>query len=306
MAYRILSIDGGGMRGVYPAHFLNCVATKLKINIAEKFDMIAGTSTGAIIAAAIAIDMKPKKIVDLYLESGSKIFQPKKSILPRCLRAAVHSIYNNKSLASLLRQEFGEITLSEIKKPLILPATDIGNGGVHVFKSGYSDNFVRDKDVFLYEALLASCSAPIYFNPTKVSSYLLTDGGLWANNPSLVACTEARKIFNIEFADIKMLSIGTGKKNPTYGVSVNKKWGLITGWKHKELVNFFMSINTQSIANFLKLMLVNGNLLRIDYESDLPLPLDEYRNLGDLISKADKEFSHRAEELKEFFKNQEE
>lgn len=204
--FKILSIDGGGMRGVFPAHILCCMTQRLGINVGEQFNMIAGTSTGAIVAAAIACKIDPAVVVSLYREYGPYIFSRKKSLLPAKYQPAFQSLYNNDQLKTILENIFKEIKLGEITIPLLLPATDIGNGGVHVFKSGYSKDFTRDKEVLLRDAILASCSAPTYFNPMKFKEYLLADGGLWANNPALAAVIDAQHRLNINLSDIRILS----------------------------------------------------------------------------------------------------
>ena len=87
------------------------------------------------------------------------------------------------------------MTLGEISTPLMITSSDISTGGVHVFKSRYlkdlGEPYVRDGNVALSEAILASCVAPTYFDPMPVGDFLLADGGLWANNPSIIALTEA-------------------------------------------------------------------------------------------------------------------
>jgi len=138
--FRILSIDGGGIRGVFPAHMLYCVKHRLGINIEEHFDMIAGTSTGSIVAAAVACKIDPAKVVAMYKEHGPKIFSRKKSWLPQKFakyQPALENLYENEALKTALVETFGEVRLGEIPIPLLMPATDIGNGGVHVFKSAY-------------------------------------------------------------------------------------------------------------------------------------------------------------------------
>ena len=77
--------------------------------------------------------------------------------------------YTSDNLSQILKDEFGDTLLQDVKKPLIIPATDIGNGGVHVFKSPYHNDFVRDKNIRIRDAVLASCSAPTFFDPHKVS-----------------------------------------------------------------------------------------------------------------------------------------
>ncbi len=299
--FNILAIDGGGIRGVFPAHILKCLQERLKIDINKYFDMIAGTSTGSIIASAIACNIPIKKIIKLYKEKGDKIFICENILLPKFIKPAFISIYKNDGLIEALKEEFGDTQLGDIKTPLLLPATDIGNGNVHVFKSGYSDEFTRDKNIFVYEAVAASCSAPIFFDPLKVDVYLLADGGIWANNPSLAAVIDAKKRLNIDFDNIKILSLGTGHSKIAYGVSNNKYWGFLTGLKHKEFIGFILSLQSQSTHNYLQLMLNKEQILRIDFESDKQLPLDELSQIDDLISRADKEFTYRTMEIKRFF-----
>jgi patatin-like phospholipase/acyl hydrolase len=232
--FRILSIDGGGIRGVFPAHILDCISCRLGINILDHIDMIAGTSTGSIIAASIACKIKPSIIVSLYRKYGPVIFTPIKSFWPKKCKPVFHSIYDSKRLREILKDTFGDIKLGDVMIPLLLPATDVGLGGVHVFKSNYSKDFTRDNSVLLYEAVLASCSAPLYFNPTLVKEYLLADGGLWANNPSLASVIDAQRRLKIRLEDIRILSLGTGHSITSYGVKANRPWGIISGWRGKE------------------------------------------------------------------------
>lgn len=167
--FYILSIDGGGIRGIFPAHILKCIQNRFEIKLLDYFKMIAGTSTGSIIAAAIVCGVDLEKVVNLYKKHGNSIFLKNKSFVPKRFDSACQSRYDKNNLFSLLEDVFGNIKLGEIPTPLLIPATDIGNGGVHVFKSGYSKEFVRDKDVILRDAVIASCSAPTYFDPTKGS-----------------------------------------------------------------------------------------------------------------------------------------
>jgi patatin-like phospholipase/acyl hydrolase len=299
--FKILTIDGGGIRGIFPAHILCCVEQRLGINATEQFNMIAGTSTGAIVAAAIACGINPTKIISLYRECCEAIFSRKNFWGPKKYEPAFHSLYENAPLSAALEKVFGDLKLGDISIPLLLPATDIGNGGVHVFKSSYSADFTRDKDVMLRLAVLASCSAPTYFNPTKVNEYLLADGGLWANNPSLAAAIDAHRRLNVDLANIRILSLGTGHAKTCYDVKFDRKWGLLNGWKGPEFISFLMSLQAQSTHNYLQLMMGEEQLCRLNFESDRPLPLDDYSAIEDLISNADRVFTYNSSKLKEFF-----
>lgn len=298
--FRILSIDGGGIRGAFPAHILSCIKHRLQINIDTHFDMITGTSTGSIVAAAVACRIDPEEIVELYRKHGPSIFTRKKSLLPDKYQPGRESIYKSENLKKVLEERFGDINLGNISVPLLIPATDVGNGGVHVFKSAYQEDYARDGNVPLCQAVLASCSAPTYFDPTKVDEYLLADGGLWANNPSLAAVIDAQRRLNIQLPDIRILSLGTGHAKTCYGVSTDRNWGLLNGWKGKEFISFLMSLQAQTTGNYLQLMLGPEQILRLDFDSNGPLPLDDCSALDDLVSNADRMFTHNSSKIKEF------
>lgn len=298
--FEIMAIDGGGIRGVVPAHILKCLFSRLEVDIKNRFDMFAGTSTGSIIAAGIVCDVPVTKMVDLYKELGNSIFKKRESLLPDKIKPGFRSLYHNDGLKDALKEIFKDIKLGDISKPLLLPSTDIGNGIVHVFKSSYSKKFTRDKDVFVRDAVLASCSAPIYFNPVYTSDYALADGGLWANNPSLCAFIDAQKRLDVPLDKIKIFSIGTGHAKTFYGTDVDKNWGLINGWKAENFIGLILSLQSQSTHNYLRLIMNQDDLLRINFESDMPLPLDDYNAVNDLISRADKEFTHKTEEIIKF------
>ena len=201
---RVLAIDGGGIRGIYASHVLDRIQNAFGTEFHRDFDLIAGTSTGSIIAAALAFEIPISDVTKLYREQGPLIFSPRRwsfggALFPR---------YTSDPLRSALNDVFQDATLSDAKTKLIIPATDIGNGGVHVFKSAYDESFVRDRDVKVVDAVVASCSAPSYFAPARVGPYQLSDGGLWANNPSLVAVTEALTRLGAERSEIRLLASG--------------------------------------------------------------------------------------------------
>lgn len=300
--FKILAIDGGGIRGVVPAHIIQLMHSKFGVTPAKHFDLIAGTSTGAIIAAALACEIDPSTIIGLYKDHGARIFRKKKSLWPSFLKQAVHSLYDQVELSNLLVEVFGNRTLGDLKKPLLLPSTNISDGCVHVFKSGYSPNFIRDRDVLIREAVLASCAAPTYFDPRKVDAYLLADGGLWANNPALTATIEAIHRMDVKSERLRVLSVGTGN-SMTYYNKPTRSWGLGTGWRHKEFISFILSLQSQSAHNHLKLMLPESQWIRLNFDSDVELPLDDVTTVDSLIAKANKLFTYESSKLKSFLEN---
>lgn len=289
---RLLAIDGGGIRGIYASHVLERIQNEFN----TEFDLIAGTSTGSIIAAAIAFGIPASKVTELYREEGPCIFSPKRwsfggALAPR---------YASDPLRTALTTVFQDATLSDAKTRLIIPATDIGNGGVHVFKSAYDDQFVRDRNVKVVDAVLASCSAPSYFAPARVGLYQLCDGGLWANNPSLVAVTEALTRLGAERSEIRLLSVGTGIGKNYYPIAdASNRWGFLTGWGIPKFISMLLNLQAATASNVTQLLLDKHQSVRVNFESDLPLSLDDVRALDDLISRADRDFTHNSAAIRQ-------
>lgn len=301
----ILAIDGGGFRGLYAAHILKRIKDEFDIDWIRNFDLIAGTSTGSIIAAGLVSGIPISEIVVLYEKLGKTIF--KKNCLSLKM-GLFGSKFKNKMLDTALSEVFSEKKLGDFNHPLIIPSTDIGNGRVHVFKSSYDLGFYRDKNVLLKDAVLASCSAPTYFNPSEVGPYLLADGGMWANNPSLVAVIDAKKRLGIELADIKVLSIGTGISKSFYPpadqvpflLKLFWGWGFLARWKRSKFIDMLFNLQSESASNILGLLLMPDQVMRINFDSDQKLPLDDPDEKANLISRADLDFTHNSQKIKKF------
>ena len=292
--FRVLSIDGGGVRGVFPAKILELMETKLCIDIYETFDLIVGTSTGSIIAAALSKKYPLVQLIKDYCENSPRIFQKRMSLSGLC-----RSKYSSAFLESFLFEKFGETKLGEIEKPLILNATNVSIGDVHIFKSSYQNkqrkgDYIRDGEVPLYKAVLASCSAPIYFDPVDINGTLVCDGGIWANNPSLVGYTDA--IRNFQTDNVKILSLGTGQTNQIYQSA--KSWGYLMGWKRTKLVDFSMSCQTKFPQNVLQLIDFN-KIFRISPSIE-NYELDNYLNIPTLVELAKGKFPKINSEILDF------
>lgn len=303
--FKILSIDGGGIRGIYSAIILKEIEDKFNIKLNKHFDLIAGTSTGSILAAAIATDIPLSEIINLYKNEGDKIFKLRMTGAMGLFK----SRYDNSHLKKILAEKFKNKTLSDpsIKTRLLIPTTDISNGDVHVIKSYYIQEFKRDKDRKIQDAVLSSCSAPLYFNPNKLDKYLLADGGLWANNPSLVALTEGigkikttEEIGDITLDNTHLLSIGTGIGHKYYDTkdSISDSWGFLKKWGNSKLVDTILNLQSINVHNTVNFMLPSDNYLRINFESDKNLSLDSVDIISELESKAARAFTHNSEKIK--------
>lgn len=301
-SFFILSVDGGGVRGVFAAHVLKRIEQEYAIDWRKRFDMFAGTSTGSIIVAGLVSGRSASRLINLYNETASTAFRHRGS---RWMNGWLTSRYSNDALYGILKDEFGDAKLGQISNPLIIPAVDTVSGSVHVFKSGYHASFVRDKDVSVADAVMASCSAPTYFDPHVVQKYRMADGGLWANNPSLVAIADARRYLEKPLQDLKILSLGTGTAKSEYPWNENRfkrrlGWGLATRWQRKRLAELVLNLQTEAAHNMLSLLLDSAQVLRVTFKADRRLALDKSANILDLESIADRAFAHNFDKIRRF------
>lgn len=306
-SFFILSIDGGGIRGVFAAHVLKRIEQEYAINWRKHFDMFAGTSTGSIIAAGLAFGWSAYRLTKLYNDAASTVFKPRWHTWTKGVGA---SRYSSERLYETLKSEFGDATLDQIATPLIIPAVDTVSGSVHVFKSGRHSRLVRDKNVAVADAVMASCSAPTYFDPHVVQEYRIADGGLWANNPSLVAVADARYNKRRPLHAIKVLTLGTGTSRSEYPWHENRwtklfgcnrlGWGWAAKWQGTRLIDLVFNLQSEAADNTLKLLLDRAQVMRITFETERRLAFDKPSNIHDLISKADRVFTLEADRIRRF------
>ena len=293
--FHILALDGGGTRGIYTAQLLAKIEQAFGVPIRTRFDLIAGTSTGAIIAGAAVSDIPMQDIVELFEKETPYIFRRRWYRIPLFL-----SKYPNQKLAQIIAKHLPATPLGEIASPLMITSSEIAKSEVHIFRSNYgsrdSEIAPTSKDVNLRDAILASCAAPTFFAPKSVGNFLLADGGLWANNPSTVAFTEALSVFGKEAREVRMLSIGTGHSVNMY--HNRRGWGFITGWGGAKLTSYVMTLQSQASARTAKLLL-KENYLRINPEIDF-WELDTLTQLDNLKSLAERDFEKYAAEIEAF------
>lgn len=293
--FKILSIDGGGARGIIPAYILKRIADEFEIdNFYDEFDLIVGTSTGSIIAAGLALGEPIEKIHDLYLNEAENIFSIKNGIYGGIV---LKPRYRKDKLVELLKRVFKDKKMKDSKTRLMIPATDLTNGNVYIHKSNYDEKFVRDKNILVYKAVLSSCSAPIYFKPEKIKeNYLLADGGLWANNPALLAYTEGISKLGVDHESINILSLGTGIGEKYYDIN-QKSWGALN--LKKKLIDLVLNLQSINNDNICSHLLGDEQYLRLNYKSENELPLEKLPD--NWSSNADQRFTYNSDKIKEFF-----
>ncbi|MCL4680305.1 MAG: patatin-like phospholipase family protein [Rhodocyclaceae bacterium] len=212
--FRILSLDGGGIKGAFAASVLATLEEDIGCATADHFDLIAGTSTGGIIALGLGLGLPARNVCDFYAEKGSTIF-PGTSLVQRTggrLRQFFGPKHSQVTLKDALAEVFGERKLGESKCRLAIPAYDAIGGRIFVFKTAHHELFRYDVDAPAVDVALATSAAPTYFAaapfPTHASASYV-DGGVWANSPVMVAVTEAVAFLGIALDDIDVLSVGT-------------------------------------------------------------------------------------------------
>ena len=294
--FRILAIDGGGVRGVYPAHILKLFSRQHGADLTSVFDLIVGTSTGAIIAAAVAARIPLEKVTEIYEGHAREIFSKRRF----SFGGVVRSRYRSGPLRRVLSDVFGNLQMADVPGRLMLPSTDISNGNVFVIKSSYLPSFVRDAKIPLVEAIMASSAAPTYFDPVRIDEYLLADGGLWGNNPSFIAYTEAIGKLAVPRDEVRIFSLGTGTGHQFYDVArANSMWGVATGWGVSRLVDTILNLQSRASANTSTLLL-RDSYLRVSFDESGPLALDDVSQIPRLKAKAGEAFTYKSADIKAF------
>lgn len=258
---RILTIDGGGIKGVFPAAFLAAVEDTIEDSIANYFDLIVGTSTGGIIALGLGLGLSAKELLAFYEEYGPIIFKGNRGL--RWLRWFGTSKYSRASLENALKNCLGDKKLGDSKKRLVIPSLNLENGEVYVYKTAHHPRLERDYKEKAVEVALKTAAAPTYF-PTHRSSAgtPLIDGGTWANNPVGMSVVEAITLLDWPRSSLKILSLGCTTEPLNVNWGRNASLGRLY-WATK-FVDVFMHAQSHSSLGTAKLLAGHESVIRID------------------------------------------
>ncbi|MCW5726245.1 CBASS cGAMP-activated phospholipase [Parvibaculum sp.] len=307
--FRVLSIDGGGIRGIFPAAILaglerNYIGGR---SIASYFDLIAGTSTGGIIALGLGAGRTAIDLLNLYVLRGGEIFPPFSDGPFGRLRTWIrskthyaHYLYDQEALKQLLTDELGDRLLGESTSRLCIPSFDGRNSEVFVFKTPHHEDYKCDRFKSMVDVGLATSAAPSYFRPLDHGGYTLIDGGVWANNPTMLAVTEALICFDIDRAQIDVLSLGCG--NEPYVIS-KRQISLGGLWHWRNIIEASMRLQSLAATNQARLMLGPPSVVRIDAPAFVPkISLDDWRrSVSELQPAATKALQENGERIAEMF-----
>lgn len=262
---RILSFDGGGIRGIYQAHLLSSLKD---LSLIEQVDLLAGTSTGAIIAAALAVGVPADKLVDIYKTLGSEIFGKRASFFRRHIGG--HPSYSSELLRKHLEQQLPDVKFGECAKRVLIPAVSLNSWSPYIFDSENP----QDGEIPLVDVLLATTAAPTYFRPHFIEKNSTTwvDGGLVCNNPSFEALY---RIGQGAGADcIRVLSIGNGKHPATpLPTSFMKKKPL---WWALDVTEICMTATSDDVHLRCEALLDRNRYIRVNTFLGKRVPLDDY------------------------------
>lgn len=273
--FKILCLDGGGSRGYFTAKIIKNIEQRYNIKVNEYFDLIIGTSTGALIAGALALDIDVDEIVNIYFKETHQIFKSK------IFKGIFSSKYDITLLKDLISKKYKFKNFCDVKCKILITATNINESKPVIFES-WNTNFN------LIDTVVASAAAPIFFEPYKINDTYYCDGCIWANNPSLIGLSYAldKNKFNKKLNEVKILSIGTGITDQSLDLN-DKSWGLLS-WTDN-IASLTMKTNVLAVEKYTE-QILNQNFLRINFTSNEKLninsiPLQLLNDTNDIFNK---------------------
>lgn len=280
---------------MFSAAVLACLEEDLRTSILQHFDLVAGTSTGGIIALALGAGKTPRQIVDFYIEHGPRIFEHRRR---RLLRQLARSKYDVEPLRAALEDVLGDRCLWESSVPLCIPSYDLRTDKVYLFRTPHSARLTRDWRERMVDVALATAAAPTYLPAHHLRGLRLVDGGLWANNPAVVAIAEAVSEFCIDLPDIRVLSLGTTRDLSLRSKRVDR--GGIAVWA-PIATTVILRGQSLAVANATYHLIPKGQSLRIDPDvPDKLLRLDGV-NADELKGRAEQESRSVSDNVRTIF-----
>lgn len=258
--FRILSIDGGGIRGIFPATFLAGLERHYLggASVAQYFDLIAGTSTGGIIALGLAAGLTSAELADLYIQRGCEIFPPARKGLLGTARRWIEDLsqfvrhrYDRKALMAILNEILGEQKFGQARNRLCVPSFDGRYGEVYIFKTPHHPDFRKDGKELMTKVAAATAAAPTFFQPLEDGGYTFVDGGVWANNPIMIALVDVLTCFDVARENVRILSLGCGDDPYVVGRLKVRMGGLLPWWNIMFAAMRLQSLNALGQAGLL-------------------------------------------------------
>jgi hypothetical protein len=275
--FRLLSIDGGGIRGVFPAAYLAEIEKRFLGggSIADHFDMIAGTSTGGIIALALAHGMTAQQALQIYTERGERIFPTLRGLQwwARAIRWICKPKHDQRVLKNELLSVFGDKVLDDASKRLVIPSFEGLHGEPFIYKTPHHPDYQKDRHQKFAHVALHTTAAPSYYPAVENDGYVMIDGGVWANNPVMNALVDVLACYDVPRENVRILSLGTGEA--TFTLDEAARRGGARHWAFLRAFTIAARAQSKNALGQAYLLVGKNNVLRIDPpESASPIDLD--------------------------------
>jgi patatin-like phospholipase/acyl hydrolase len=280
--YHALSLDGGGIRGVLTTTILDRLDSIFPF--LEKVDLFAGTSTGGVLALGLAAGYTPLQLRELYIEHAAEVFQDSLRDDVADLGMLIGAEYENRPFIKLLKDRFGDVTLDELPKRVLITTFDLDNQASsprhRTWKPKFFHNFPgydSDGHEKVVDVAVRTSAAPSYF--PVYQGYI--DGGVVANNPSMCALSQCvHPAFGKQPLDqVVLLSLGTGI-NLKYLEAQDEDWGLAQWARH--LVSLMLEGSAGTVHHQCRMML-GKRYRRVNPLLTEPIGLDEYQKVPEMI-----------------------
>ncbi|MCE5311463.1 MAG: patatin-like phospholipase family protein [Acidobacteriales bacterium] len=281
--FRILALDGGGIKGVFSASFLAEVERMTGKQVADYFDLITGTSTGGIIAIGLGLGLPASEILSFYLKHGPTIF-PSVGVHVRTWRRSrwlVCGKHDPAPLREALQEVFGDRKLGNSRTRLVIPAFNVLDGSIALFKTAHCDRFKQDYLRRCVDVALATSAAPTYLPAHDIGDgRIYLDGGVWANNPIMVGVIEAIANIGQRPNQIDVLNIGTTDE-PFHVPEKLRRRGGAWRWRNK-LVPLFMQAQADGAAKQAAILLGRSPYRVNPVVQTARFSIDDVRQISDL------------------------
>lgn len=306
--FKILSIDGGGIKGIFPASVLAKIEEEFcsGASAGEYFDLITGTSTGGIIALGLGLGIPAKSILDLYTEKGGQIFPRSKGALGmmsnwwRIKRRFLRCSYDRAPLEAALREVFKGELLGSANRRICIPSFEGRYGEVFIFKTPHHPDFKKDWQEGAVDVALATAAAPTFFKAYKNGDRVFADGGVWANNPVMIGLVDALTTTTVERRNVHILSLSCGDLDLPFTACQVGAGGL---FQWREIINSAMHLASQNATGQAGLLIGRDQLTRIEPPPEgARIAMDDFANAAAVLPSYGRlAVEGKKDELRRFF-----
>lgn len=278
---RVLSLSGGGFLGLYTAHVLQLLEARAGVPLGRCFDLIAGTSIGAVLALALAYELPMQRLVRLFTDHGPRVFSSRAlpaGTVGRLLdltRSVLGPKYSGEALREALESELGHWRLGDALHSVVIPAVDVGDCRTKIFKTPHTPSSQGDGELRAVDVAMAACAAPAYFPSVRIGDRLYADGGLFAVAPDQVALHEIEHFIGADPAQVSMLSVGTATARYLPREGVAEEAGAVGWLSEGRLILTLISVQQQHVLAMMEDRLGERYLrLDADWPADAGLGID--------------------------------